>query len=94
MTPRCHGSKISGSRQSLLTGTATCIVERWKKRMGFFSSAICAGPRFAGIQKFCYHGPLTQRFRLSIEAEIENDPNDASAVVSSWLRAWTLFISS
>ena len=65
-----------------------------RKEWAFFSSAICAGPQFAGIQKFCYHGPLTQRFRLSIEAEIENDPNDASAVVSSWLRAWTLFISS
>ena len=65
-----------------------------RKVRAFFSSAIYAGPGLAGIQKFCYHGPLTQQFRLSIEAEIKNDPNYASAVVSSWLGAWTPFISS
>ena len=30
-----HGSKISGSEQSFLTETAICIVERWKKSMGY-----------------------------------------------------------
>ena len=35
MTPGYHGSKISGSEQSFLTETAICIVERWKKCMGY-----------------------------------------------------------
>ena len=30
-----HGSKISGSQQALLTETATCIVERKEKRLGY-----------------------------------------------------------
>ena len=30
-----HGSKISGSQQSFLTEMAICIVERWKKSMGY-----------------------------------------------------------
>ena len=42
VTSRYHGSKISGSQQSFLTETAICIVERWKKSMGYilFLSAI------------------------------------------------------
>ena len=32
---RYHGSKSSGSQQSFLRETATFIVERWKKRMGY-----------------------------------------------------------
>ena len=32
---RYHGSKISGTQQSFLTETAICIVERWKKGMGY-----------------------------------------------------------
>ena len=41
VTSRYHGSKISGS-QHFLTGTAICVVERWKKSMGtvLFLSAI------------------------------------------------------
>ena len=35
VTSSYHGSKISGSRQSFLTETAICIVERWKKSMGY-----------------------------------------------------------
>ena len=35
MTSRYHGSQISGSLQSFLTETAMCIVERWKKEMGY-----------------------------------------------------------
>ena len=30
-----HCSKISGSQQSFLTETAICIVEQWKKSMGY-----------------------------------------------------------
>ena len=30
-----HCSKISGSKQSFLTETAICIVERWKKSLGY-----------------------------------------------------------
>ena len=63
------------SQQSPLTGTAICI-ERWKKIMGFFFLLPGhAGPGFVGIQKFCYHSNLTQRFLLFIQAEIKNDPN-------------------
>ena len=42
VTPRYHGSKISGSQQSFLTETAICIVKQWKKSMGYilFLSAI------------------------------------------------------
>ena len=29
------GSKIAGSQQPFLTETAICIVERWKKSMGY-----------------------------------------------------------
>ena len=32
---RYHASKSSGSQQSFLRETATFIVERWKKRMGY-----------------------------------------------------------
>ena len=32
---RYHGSKISGTKQSLLTETAICVVERWNKVMGY-----------------------------------------------------------
>ena len=35
LTSRYHGSKISRSQQFFLTETATCIVERWKKSMGY-----------------------------------------------------------
>ena len=35
VTSRYHGSKISGSQQSFLTETAICIIERWKKSMGY-----------------------------------------------------------
>ena len=38
---RYHGSKISGSQQSFLTETATCIVERWKKSMGYRPVSKC-----------------------------------------------------
>ena len=30
-----EGSKIAGSQQTFLTETAICIVERWKKSMGY-----------------------------------------------------------
>ena len=44
MTSRYHNSKISGSQQCFWTGTAICIIERWKKSMGYrfnlFPSAI------------------------------------------------------
>ena len=32
---RYHGSKISGTQQSFSTETAICIVEQWKKVMGY-----------------------------------------------------------
>ena len=35
MTSGYHDSKFSGSQQSFLTETAICIVERWKKSMGY-----------------------------------------------------------
>ena len=35
VTSHHHGSKISGSQQSFFAETAICIVERWKKRMGY-----------------------------------------------------------
>ena len=35
MTSRYHNSKISGCLQSFLTETGICIVERWKKSMGY-----------------------------------------------------------
>ena len=35
LTSRYHGSKISRSQQFFLTETAICIVERWKKSMGY-----------------------------------------------------------
>ena len=35
VTSHYHGSKVSGSQQSFLTETAICIVERWKKSMGY-----------------------------------------------------------
>ena len=35
MTSRYHGIKISGSLQSFLTETTTCIVEQWKKSSGY-----------------------------------------------------------
>ena len=38
---RYHGSKISGSKQSFLTETAICIVERWKKSMGYRPVSKC-----------------------------------------------------
>ena len=38
---RYHGSKISGSQQSFLTETAICIVERWKKSMGYRPVSKC-----------------------------------------------------
>ena len=31
----CYGSTISGSQQSFFTETATCIVERGKKSVGY-----------------------------------------------------------
>ena len=42
VTSHHHGSKISGSQQSFFAETAICVVERWKKRMGyrFVQSAI------------------------------------------------------
>jgi len=35
VTSRYHGSGISGFQQYFLTEMAICIVERWKKRMGY-----------------------------------------------------------
>ena len=35
VTSGYHGSKMSGSQSSFLTETAICIVERWKKSMGY-----------------------------------------------------------
>ena len=35
MTSRYHGIKISGSQESFLTWTTICIVERWKKSVGY-----------------------------------------------------------
>ena len=35
MTSRYHGSKISGSQQSVMTETAICVVGRWKETMGY-----------------------------------------------------------
>ena len=35
MTSRYHGSKISGSQQSVMSETAICVVERWKESMGY-----------------------------------------------------------
>ena len=65
MTSGYHGSKFSGSQRSFLTETAICIVERWRKSIGYrfvpecslaqeshichFFSAIFAGP---GLQVF------------------------------------------
>ena len=44
MTSRYHNRKISGYQQCFWTGTAICIIERWKKSMGYrfnlFPSAI------------------------------------------------------
>ena len=57
MTSRCQGSKISGSQQSLLTGTAICIVERWKKSKGFFffchicRTTVCQDPERNGLKR-------------------------------------------
>ena len=68
LTSRYHGRKISRSQQFFLTETAICIVERWKKSMGYrfvpecnhaqeshtchFFSAILAGQRFVEDPKF------------------------------------------
>ena len=35
VTSGYHCTKISGSQQSFLTETVICIVERWKKSMGY-----------------------------------------------------------
>ena len=35
MTSGYHGSKFSGSQRSFLTETAICIVERWRKSIGY-----------------------------------------------------------
>ena len=35
VTSSYHGSKISGSQQSFLRKTFICIVERWRKSMGY-----------------------------------------------------------
>ena len=35
MTSHYHGSKVSESQQSFLIETAICIVEQWKKSMGY-----------------------------------------------------------
>ena len=35
MTSRYHGSKISGSQQSVMTETAICVVKQWKEIMGY-----------------------------------------------------------
>ena len=32
-----HGSKISGSQRSFLAAMAICIVQQWKKSMGYCS---------------------------------------------------------
>ena len=35
MTSRYHGSRISGSQQSVMTETAICVVEPWKETLGY-----------------------------------------------------------
>ena len=41
LTSRYHGRKISRSQQFFLTETAICIVERWKKSMGYRFAPEC-----------------------------------------------------
>ena len=66
-----HSSKISGSQQYFLIVMATSIVEQWKKRHGLpFCSLVqsCLGKSCMSmsIQKFCYHGDVTQQLLISI----------------------------
>ena len=41
VTSRYNGGKISRSQQSFLTETAICIVERWKKSLGYRFASEC-----------------------------------------------------
>ena len=69
MTSSYHGSKSSRSQQSVLTETAICVVHACQIFSFLFCSffpTIFAGPRLVEIQKFCYHGNVTQRLLLSI----------------------------
>ena len=80
MTSHYHGSKISGSQQLFLTDRTICIIEQWMKSMGYgFVPAavmyrnvihviffIICRTTFAQIQKFCYHGNVTQQLLSQI----------------------------
>ena len=55
MTSGYHDSKFSGSQQSFLTETAICIVERWRKSMGYrFVLAFNHAQESYACQPFCY----------------------------------------
>ena len=74
MTSRCQGSKISGSQQSLLTGTAICIVERWKKSKGFFffchicRTTVCQDPERNGLKRSQLRKRCCQLLARSLDA--------------------------
>ena len=83
MTSGYHGSKFSGFQRFFLTETAICIVERWRKSIGYrfvpecslaqeshichFLSAIFAGPRFFEIPTFWQRDVTTSLLYLALK---------------------------
>ena len=86
VTSHSHGSKFSGSLQSLLTETVKVRLNDWRKVWAtvlflraviyvsflVFSSAICALSQFVEMEKFCYHGKVTKRLLLPVSALVSH----------------------
>ena len=82
VTSHSHGSKFSGSLQSLLTETVKVRLNDWRKAWAtvlflraviyvsffVFSSAVCALSQFVEMEKFCYHGKVTKQLLLPVSA--------------------------
>ena len=54
MSSRYNCSNISGSQQYFLTETVLCIVERWKKRMGYRVQSRKGKSRMSIFSFFCH----------------------------------------
>ena len=68
---RYHGSKILGPRQFFMTETAICIVERWKKSMGYHFDPQCnhAQESCMSFLSFFFFLPYLQDNGLLVEIQ-------------------------